>query len=161
MALHDVYADVYFTDAAERTAMVSYLLDVQYDDTTPNMPAVETAFDALITALNLLSWAAINRGDMRIQMHTATDTANVSSNNQIHARSYGVDTGGNRMSFDVVAWDDFTYDQDEFNLLSTAYNTAALGVQANIRNPETGLAMTADIARSVSRTHKSRGKKVV
>lgn len=161
MALHDVYADVYFTDAAERTALVSYLLDVQYDDTTPNMPAVETAFDALITALNLLSWAAINRADARIQLHTATDTANVSSNNQIHARSYGVDTGGNPTSFDLPAWDDFTYDQDEFNLLSTAYNTAALGVAANIKNPETGLNWTADIARSVSRTHKSRGKKVV
>lgn len=161
MALHDVYVDVYFTDAAERTSMVSYLLDEQYDDVTPNMGDVQTALDNLVTGLNLLSWAAINRADARIQLHTATDTANVSSNNQIHARSYGEDSGGNPMSFDVVAWDDFTYDQDSFNLLSTAYNTAALAVAGAIRNVQTGLAMTLDIARSVSRTHKSRGKKVV
>jgi len=161
LATFEVFADVYFTDAAERTALISYQLDVLYDDVTPNMPAVQTALDDLVTGLNILSWDAINRADVRIQLHTATDTANVSANNQIHARSYGVDSGGNPMSFDVAAWDDFTFDQDEFNLLSTAYNTAALAVAAQVRNPETGLAMTADIARSVSRTHISRGKKVV
>lgn len=157
----DVYADVFFTDAAEREASVTYPLRLQLADDGANFAAVETQFSALITALNVLSWDAINRADMRIQAHTATDTANVSSNNQIHARSYGVDTGGNSVSFDLPAWDDFTFDQDEFNLLSTAYNTAALAVAATLKNPETGLNWTADIARSVSRTHKSRGKKVV
>jgi len=161
MALHDVYADVYFTDAAERTALVSYLMLTQYDDITPNMGDIDDEIDDLITALNLLSWSAINKVDARVELHTSNLTPNVSSNNQIHARSYGEDSGGEPMSFDLVAWDDLVYDQDSFNLLSTAYNTAALTVAALIRNPATGDPMTNNIQRSVSRTHKSRGKKVV
>jgi len=161
MATFKVFADIHTTDAAERTAVTSMQLDVDMEDDGSNFDAVTTALSNLVTGLNILSWGAINKAELRIEAYTAADTPNVASNNQIHARSYGVDSGGNPMSFDVVAWDDAVFDQNSFNLLSTAYNTAALAVAAQIRNPETDLPMTAAIEYSVSRTHKSRGKKVV
>lgn len=156
-----VWVDVYFTDSAERTSVVSYLLDIDLADDGSNLPAVLTAMNALIVGLNALSWSSINKAEMRIEAYTSADVANVAANNQVHARSYGHDTAGNAMSFDLPAWDDAVYDQDSFNLLSTAYNTAALVVANLIRNPENANPMTNAVERSVSRTHKSRGKKVV
>lgn len=155
-----VYCDVEFLDAAERTAIVSYPMATLMADDGANFAAVQSEIDDLITALNVLSWDAINHAEMRIVAHTATDTANVSANNQVHARSYASDATGETGSFDVPGWDDFTYDEDEFNLLSAAYNALANNVLPLIRNSNLEL-FTGSVKRSVSRTHKSRGKKVV
>ena len=160
MALLDTYLDVYFLDAAEREAKVSYLLDEQTNTDGSNMDDVFTNVQAILTALAVLTWDHIQKWDIRVQEIGTGLGANVAANNQVHARSYGLDADDNEFSFDVVAWDDAVYDQDSFNLLSAAYNTAAEDVITLIRNPESGQ-LGASVTRSVSKTHKSRGKKVV
>lgn len=160
MATFQVYADVSFLDAAERTAVVSYPLATQLQDDGTNLPAVLTQAANLKTALDVLSWDAINHVELRIVAITATDTANISSNNQVHARSYASNAAGVTGSFDVPGWDDFIYDEDEFNLLSAAYNLAANAVLPLILNSNLE-PFVGSVKRSVSRTHKSRGKKVV
>lgn len=162
MALVDVYLDVEFLDAAERRATVSYLMNQQVDTADWDMSAVAADAAALITALDVLTWDAINHAELRAVVHTASAVPNVSSNNQIHARSYATNAGGVTGSFDVPGWDDFLYDEDEFNLLSAAYNVLANNVLPYIRDPQDGSDFAAStVKRSVSRTHKSRGKKVV
>lgn len=160
MATFRVFADVSFLDAAERTAVVSYELATALQDDGSNLDDVITNLTDLIDALNVLSWDAINHAELRISAYNAADTANVSSNNQVHARSYASDTSGETGSFDVPGWDDFTYDEDEFNLLSAAYNVLANDVLPLIKTKD-GISFSGSVKRSVSRTHKSRGKKVV
>jgi len=161
MANLDVYVDIYSTDSAERTAVTSYLLEQTLVDDGSNMDDVIAAADALEAAIDVLTWDHIDHYDIRVAGGGGGASANVAANNQVHARSYTVDSGGNACSFDIVAWDDATYDQNSFNLLSPAYNVLAAAVANLIRNPETGLAMANAVEYSVSRTHKSRGKKVV
>lgn len=161
MANLDVWVDIYTVDAAERTAKTSYLLEQTLVDDGSNMDDVIAAADALETAVDVLTWDHIDHYEIRVANGGGGASANAGSNNQIHARSYTTDSGGNACSFDIVAWDDDTYDQDSFNLLSTAYNVLAAAVANLLRNPDTGLAMANSVSRSVSKTHKSRGKKVV
>lgn len=155
------YLDVFFLDAAERTAVVSYQLATDLLDDGSNLAAVMTNANALETVLNVLTWDKIVLTQIRFDQGGGGASPNVSANNQIHARSYIGTIDGIEGSFDVPAWDDFTYDQDEFNLLSSAYDLAADAVTTLIKNQATNSAFAGSVKRSVSRTHKSRGKKVV
>lgn len=165
MTIYDVEVTCHFKDAAERTAAVTYLMRQTYDSTANtgagNMNTVITAANDLRTALQVLTWDEIVKTEICLIEGTDASAANIAANNQVHARTYVRDSGGFLASFDVPGWDDFTFDEDEFNLLSPAYNTAAEDVAALIKNPVTTDFMSGGVLRSVSRTHKSRGKKVV
>lgn len=157
MADHDVYVEVGFLDAAERTATVRYLLERQYDDVANNIAAVISDVADLETALAGLSMAEVVSVSMQIDLTTGDSPANVAANNQIRAFSRCLDADGEKCSFEVPSWDDVVFDQDSNNLLSTAYNTAADAVRNLLKNPETNASM-ASLSWTQSRTHKSRNR---
>lgn len=158
MAMHDVFVSVDFLDAAERTATVRYKLVQQYDDTTPaSWGTVMTKVGMLITSLNVLTMSAIP--SYRVELaQVGAGSANVAANNQIRAFSRcKQDVTDLKWSFEVPAWDDIVFDQDSHNLLSAAYNTAAIDVIDQLR-PDHPLAGAGGsvIEWSQSRTRKSR-----
>lgn len=159
MALFDVNVVVQYLDSAERTAEVSYTLREQYDDTANagvgNFADIITDAVLLIAALNTLSWDAIVAYTIDVIFNQVGQTPNVSANNQVRAFSRVTDAAGGSTSFEVPAWDDFVYDQDDNNLLSAAYNTVAGAVAALIKDPDTGEDMSS-VDWSQSRTRKSR-----
>lgn len=159
MTTFDVYVEADYLDAAERTSKRRYLLRTQFDDTANagegNMTDVMTDAADLITALNVLSMAAIPA--YRVQVEAAgSGTPNVASNNQVVAFTRIKDTDEVKSSFEVPAWDDVVFDENSENVLSAAYDTAAAAAALLLRAPETGTnyALTPDY--SQSRTHKSR-----
>jgi len=158
-----VNVTVYFKDAAERTSAVTYRIRQEYDAAANtgagNMNTVLTAVADLQTALQTLTWDEEVRCDVALVLGTDGASANIAANNQVHALTYVRRADNEIDTFDVPGWDDFTFDEDEFNLLSAAYNTAAQDVADLIKDEVTGSAFTT-VLRSVSRTHKSRGKKI-
>lgn len=156
MASHNVYLEVPFYDAAERTSTKEYLLRTQYDDTdTDTWGDVVTEAGLAITALNVLTMAAIPT--YRVSMtHLGGGSPNVAANNQTVAFSRIRDTGGEKSSIEVPAWDDVVFDENNQNVLSDAYDTAIAALALLLRAPETltDFALSPDY--SQSRTHKSR-----
>ena len=64
---------------------------------------------------------------------------NVASNNQVRAFTRTtLDNDAGEGYFIVPAWDDIVFDEDDNNMLSPAYNTAASAVSALIRDMESG-----------------------
>lgn len=155
MAMHDVYVRVQFTDSAERTSERRYLLREQYDDVTPNIADIYTQAEALMTALNALSWDELPRYFVEIETITGGLSANVAANNQIVAFIRASDVTDVKGFIEVPAWDDGVYDQNSNNLLSTAFNVAAAAVLLETRNPETGENWALAPEYSQSRTRKS------
>lgn len=155
MAIHDVTVKVGFLDSAERIAERSFLLRQTYDDVANDYDDVVTAAGLLITALDALTWDHIEYYDIQVRTAGTGAVANVAANNQVTAFTRVMDVDGNAGSFEVPAWDDFTYDQDHNNLLSAAYNTAAAAVALLTRNPVSLVNWVVGVAFSQSRTRKS------
>lgn len=155
MADVPVFVDVSYLDAAEKTAVVSYRLERAYNTTTPNWAAVYADAGDLITALSALTWAQISGWEVRVSGDSTTASANIAANNQVRAFTRCLDSDGEKCSFEVVAWDDDTFDQNDQNLLSGAYDLLAADVAALLANHETGASMTS-VKWTQSRTRKSR-----
>lgn len=156
MALYPVDVKVHFLDSAERTAIVTYRLAQQYDDSLGgNFSIVFTAASELATDLMALTMAEVTNFEICIIFNASDTPANVAANNQVRAFTRTHDSGGNKSSFEVPAWDDVIFDQNYQNMLSGAYNVAAATVMNALANPDTGLAMTT-LDYSQSRTRKSR-----
>jgi hypothetical protein len=156
MAMHDVYFEADYYDAAERTSTKSYLMRTQYDDTDPTTwgDVVADAAD-IETALNVLTMAELS--NYRLSMLTSGGgSANVAANNQVVAFTRIRDTNGDKGSFEVPAWDDVVFDENSQNLLSGAYNTAAEALALFLRNAETRVNFALLVDYTQSRTHKSR-----
>ena len=157
MAVHNVILEVDFLDSAERTATRRYLLREQYDDVTPNMDDVLAQAQDVITNLNILSWDAIPTYRVCVEIVVSpAPTANVAANNQVIAFTrVNIDDDTKPKGFiEVPAWDDAVFDQNSDNLLSLAYNTAALLLIADLRDLEVGADLTG-IEYNQSRTRKS------
>jgi hypothetical protein len=158
MAFHDVFVEVEFTDAAERTAKRVYLLNDQYDDVGLNMEDITDQAADLVTALSVLTWDQIARYTIQVEnLMTGALSPNISSNNQVTAFvrtliTSGAETGDSAY-FEVPAWDDFTYDEDSNNLLSPAFELAAAAVALFTRDPDTRETWSVQWAQS--RTRKS------
>lgn len=156
MALHDVWVEARFLDAAERTATMRYLMDTQYDDVGENMAAVVTDATAVISALEALTWDQIPTFAIQVEYATASLGANIAANNQVRAFIRALDSADVPVGIEVPAWDDATYDQDSNNLLSPAFNTAAETLVQLLRNPVNGNGFDANAVQwSQSRTRKS------
>lgn len=148
---------VTFEDAGPTYAQVRYRLLTDADALFVNIDDVIINAQAVMVALGVLTWDAIPSFTLEFDMVPAVGiVGSGSANNQVHAYSY-TDIAG--QGFDLPAWDDGTFDKDEFNLLSPAYNVAASVLSVLLRDAVTGDAM-GDVARSISRSHKSRGKQV-
>lgn len=147
-----------FLDAAERISTIVYRLQQQFDETANagdgNWSDVFADAVLLLTALNVLSMDGII-GYTIGQVIDVVATPNVASNNQVVAFTRTTDGGGNEAGFVVPAWDDIVFDQDDNNLLSAAYNTAAGAVAALTVNPENNEDM-GTVDWSQSRTRKGR-----
>lgn len=157
MALHNVFVQVDFLDAAERTATREYMLRQQWDDGSPgSWDTVIAEAGGLAAALEVLSWAEVTQYRAYVVIDNVDTPANVGANNQVVAFTRVKTAAGDKAYFEVPAWDDFTFDQNSANLLSAAYNTAAEDVAAFIKDPETGSNMSGGVEYSQSRTRKSR-----
>lgn len=155
MALFDVYVEVDYLDAAERTSTREYLLRLQYDDTIPNWGAVQGQAEDLIIGLNVLTMAEIS--EYRVIMAVpGSGSANVAANNQVVAFSRALDVNGDKSSLEVPSWDDTVFDENNQNVLSDAYDTAVAAVMLQLRAPETGENFALGPEYSQSRTRKSR-----
>jgi len=155
MATFDVNLEVDFYDAAERTSTRIYLLDETYDDVGDNWADVVTAAEDAVVALNVLTMAAIT--EYRIAMvHAGSGVANVAANNQVVAFTRIRDTDDNKSSIEVPSWDDVFFDENNQNVLSDAYDTAAAALALFLRAPESGLSFVLSPDYSQSRTRKSR-----
>lgn len=155
MATFDVYLEVDYLDAAERTSTKTYLLRETYDDVAANFDDVQSAADLAITALNVLTMAAIPSYRLVVAV-AGGGTANVASNNQVVAFSRALDTDGAKSSLEVPSWDDVVFDENNQNILSDAYDTAVAAAMLLLRAPETGVDFVVGPEYSQSRTRKSR-----
>lgn len=159
MATFPVQVEVDFLDSAERTATVTYQLRERYDDAANagqgNWEDVRGFAGNLVTALENLTWDQIPSFRIKMAETTGSLSANVAANNQIRAFTRVTLANGEQSYFEVPAWDDLTFDQDNNNLLSAAYNTAAQAVADLIEDPDSTSDMTT-VNWSQSRTRKSR-----
>lgn len=158
MATVPTLVKVGFLDSAERISEITYRLVVDAEDDGSNMDDVLLAAGALETALNVLSWDHIEYVDVCIRSGGGGASANIAANNQVTAFVRTTLAGGSYGYFEVPAWDDAVFDQDNNNLLSGAFNTAAAAAAAVLRDVETGETMTVNW--SQSRTRKSRKKQI-
>lgn len=155
MATFDVFLEVDYLDAAERTSTREYLLREVFDDVADNWAAVVTAAANTITALNVLTMAEIS--EYRLKMVVAgSGSANVAANNQVVAFSRALDTNNAKSSVEIPSWDDVVYDENSQNILSDAYDTAMAAAMLLLRAPETGVNFVLGPEYSQSRTRKSR-----
>lgn len=147
-----------FLDAAEKISTIVLRLQQQYDETANagdgNWADVFTDAVVLLTALNVLSMDGII-GYAISQVVDVVATPNIASNNQVVAFTRTIDGDGEETGFVVPAWDDIVFDQDDNNLLSAAYNTAAGAVAALTTNPDNGADM-GTVSWTQSRTRKGR-----
>lgn len=155
MATFPVDIQVDFVDAAERTATLTYRLALAYDNIADNFLDVINAADDVMTAINVLTWDKADDYALMVRFGTAGSPANISSNNQVRAFTRVLDDAGEKSSIEIPAWDDFVFDEDSNNLLSAAYNTAALALALLLQNPDNGEDF-ASVSFTQSRTHKSR-----
>jgi len=160
MATFKVFADLYYQEDNGTSAKVRYQLNIDLQDDGSNLDDVLTMVNALRTAANVATMDAINRVELFIVQYTGTSTPNDASNNQIHALVTNPDSGGNKWTFDVPAWDTAAYEKDQYNQLDGVFEAAAGDMAQYIRNPATNLAGSLLGSKAVSRTHKGRGKKV-
>lgn len=162
MTTYYVDVEVDYIDAAERVATKTYRLQNLYDTTANtgagNMGAILSDVSALLTALNVLTWDGIIEARPMLRV-PGGGSANIAANNQVEAFVRTRTSGANAGSFSVPAWDDDTFDQDNNNLLSAAFNTAAQAVADMLLDPATNDDL-GDVQWSQSRAHKSRGKKL-
>lgn len=153
----DVLVD--YLDAAERTTTLSYRLRTRYDDAANagdgNWPAVAQDADDLVAALEDLTMDQIPTYRLLQNITTGSLSANVAANNQVRAFTRVLKANGEKGSFEVAAWDDATFDEDNQNLLSPAYDLLAGVVAALIEDPEDGSDFSS-VSYTQSRTHKSR-----
>lgn len=157
MALFDVFMDVEYTDAAERTATRSYLLREQYDEADGlTMEDVFTQAANALVALNVLTMDQIANYSLRMVIPTGAAAAAINSNNQVEAFSRIQDTGGEKSAIQIPAWDDTVFDENNQNVLSDAYDTAVAALALFLRAPETGVNFALSPDYSQSRTRKSR-----
>jgi len=155
MALYDAVLEVDFYDAAEKTATRAYLLRTQYDSAGNNFDDVLTEAGDALTAINVLTMAATPTYRIAVQ-GLGSGSANVAANNQVVAFTRIRDTDGEKSSFEIPAWDDVTFDENNQNVLSDAYDTAAAALALFLRAPETGTNYALSPDYSQSRTRKSR-----
>lgn len=148
---------VSFLDAGPKTATSRYRLRQTMADDGSDMDDVLSAAASLKTALDVLTWDKITEYHIEVIIPGGGAAPNVASNNQIHAYTRTLDALGNKSAFDVPAWDDDTFDRDENDVLSAAYDTAAAAVAALLANPDNMEDMV-DVVWSQSRTHRTRGK---
>lgn len=153
MAPVPTFAMVTYLDNANRRSTLSYRLAEAMEDDGSNVADVIAAADDLETALNVLTEGKVETVMLQFQSGGGGAAPNIHANNQNVAFTRTFTADGGKSSFEVPAWDDTTYAQDENNLLSAAYNTAAEAVQALLLDPITGSAMT-EVRFSQARTRR-------
>jgi len=158
MAAIPTYVVVGFTDAAERTAEVTYRMKTEALDDGSNFDDVLAAADDIETALNVLTWDHISYVDIKVRTGGGGASANISANNQVYAFLSAVNESEEKVGIQVPSWDDFTFDQDSNNLLGVPFQVAAQVFLDLIIDPETTEDLTLQFAQS--RAHKSRGKRL-
>lgn len=155
MATFDVALEVDFYDAAEKTATRRYILREEYDDGTDNWADVITAGQDAVTAINVLTMASTP--EWRLAMIVpGSGTPNVAANNQVVAFTRIRDINFDKSSFEIPSWDDVVFDENNQNVLSDAYDTAAAALALFLKAPETGENFVLSPDYSQSRTRKSR-----
>jgi len=159
MALLDAWVDMQYYDSAERTRTLSYLLRIQYDTTANagdgNMVDVLADAADFSTAVNILTWDSTPEYHVRLTVAGGGSPA-IQANNQITAFTRIYDVNNVAGSFEVPAWDDTVYDEDNGNIIDPTYNTAAAVALLLLRNPDTGDNWALVPQFSQSRTRKSR-----
>lgn len=153
MALVPTYAKVTYLDNANRRSTLSYRLVEEFNDDGSNIADVMTAIGDLETGLNVLTEGKVESVALEVIVGGGGAAPNIHANNQNVAFVRTFTADGEKSSFEVPAWDDTTYSQDENNLLSAAFNTAADAVRALLVDPESGSAMT-EVRFSQARTRR-------
>jgi len=135
---------LYYTvlDSANRRSTLGVRMAEAAEDDGANIADVIADATAIETALNVLTEGKVETVELRIAIGGGGAAPNVHANNQNVAFTRVFTADGGKSSFEIPAWDDTVYAQDENNLLSAAYNTAAEDLLPLLVDFETGSAMT-------------------
>lgn len=159
MAVVPTMVTVATIDAAERTAEITYRLNdaSSFDDADAagSIATVLSAVNTLTSTIKTASWGEVLYAEIKISVPVTDTPANVGSNNQVRAFTRTRTTSGEKSSFEIASWDDFTFDQNSQNVLSAAYDTAVADLVDILADMETGEDMES-VDYSQSRTRKSR-----
>lgn len=160
MAPQPTYAKFFFRDNADTVREIVYRLSDEIDPAVAGtLATTAAAAAALETALDVLTWDHIDKYSVYWDAGGGGAAPAIQSNNQITAFTRTIlGLSGDNGSFEVPAFDDTLYARDSNNMLSAAYNTAAIAVANLIMDPETGESMA--VKWSQSRTKKLRGKRL-
>lgn len=149
MATLAAYVHVGFKDAGFNIQERVFRLAQTAEDDGSDMADVLDAAAALETALDVLTMDHIEYVDVRLHRAGAGAAANIAANNTTRAFVRTVITStGKPASFEVPAWDDVTYGQNNAGKISSAFEVLCGAVALLTVDPATGLAWTVDYAQN-------------